>query len=148
MMMGGGSYGMRSVMQALALPDLNDDQKAQLRKIAQDLRKKDWDLKGAMMEESDKLGELWATEPVNATAVGEAYGRLFDLQRQWIVSSIEARNQVDGVLTSEQREWLRSGPGLPGAIAPMMPPAAMMPGMPGVPGAEPAMPEPGAAPTE
>ncbi len=142
-MQGGRAFGMQSVMRALHLPNLSEEQRGQLRSIAQELRKKHWDLKGAMMEESDKLAELWAADPVDANAVGEAYGRYFDLQRQWIVSSIETQAQVEGVLTAEQKQWLRSGPPMP-AMPPMMPPG-MMPGMPGGAGAGAAAPPLGGA---
>ncbi|MFZ0257987.1 MAG: Spy/CpxP family protein refolding chaperone [Gammaproteobacteria bacterium] len=139
---GGDKYGMASVMQAWQLPDLTEEQRSKLRSIAQDLRKKHWDLKGAMMEESDKLAQLWAAESVDANAVGEAYGRLFELQRQWIVSTIETRQQVDDVLTGEQKQWLQGRSPMPGAPFPMM--RGMMPGMQGVPGGSPTAPKSGA----
>jgi Spy/CpxP family protein refolding chaperone len=143
-MRGQRGFGMRSVIQASQLPDLSEEQRNKLRSIAQELRKKHWDLKGAMMEESDALGQLWAADPVDANAVGEAYGRLFDLQRQWIVSGIETRQRVDDVLTAEQKQLLQ-GPSRPGPGFPMMRPG-MMPGMPGAPGASGAAPE-GEAPS-
>lgn len=129
----GGDYGMSSVMRAWQLPDLSEEQRNKLRNVAQELRKKHWDLKGAMMEESDKLAQVWSAEPVNANAVGEAYGRLFDLQRQWIVSGIEAKQQVDNILTAEQKQWLQGGSPAAGTPFPMMP-GAMMPWMQGGPG--------------
>lgn len=137
-MMGGGGdkYGMASVMQAWQLPDLTEEQRNKLRSTAQDLRKKHWDMKGAMMEESDKLAQLWAAESVDANAIGEAYGRLFELQRQWIVSDIEARQQVDNLLTDEQRQWLQGRSPMPGpAIR-----GGMRPRMQGAPGSAPTAP--------
>ncbi|MGF1613581.1 MAG: Spy/CpxP family protein refolding chaperone [Gammaproteobacteria bacterium] len=163
-MEGEGAFGMRSVMQASQLPDLSEEQRTKLRSIGQELRKKQWDLKGAMIEESEIIAELWAAEPVDAGAVGDAYGRYFELRRQWIVSAIETRQQVDNVLTDEQKQWLHGRPAMPGAALPMMPPAmtppammppgmmppgmvppgmmppGMMPGVPGMPGAAPAVP--------
>lgn len=137
-MMGGGGdkYGMASVMQAWQLPDLTEEQRNKLRSTAQDLRKKHWDMKGAMMEESDKLAQLWAAESVDANAIGEAYGRLFELQRQWIVSDIEARQQVDNLLTDEQRKWLQGRSPMPG---PAMR-GGMRPQMQGAPGSAPTAP--------
>lgn len=132
-MRGGRAFGMRSIMQALHLPNLSEEQRGELQSLAQSLRKKHWDLKGAMMEESDKLGQVWSAEPVDANAVGEAYGRLFDLQRQWIVSAVETRRQVDDLLTDEQKQLLRGGPARLGGAFPMMSPGGMRPGMQGAP---------------
>lgn len=131
----GDQYGMARVMQVWQLPDLNEEQRNKLKNVAQDLRKKHWDLKGAMMDASDKLSQLWSADPVDANAIGEAYGNLFDLQRQWIVSDIETRQQVDNILTAEQKRWLQGGAPMAGGAFPMMHPrGGMMPGMPGMPG--------------
>lgn len=139
-MRGGRGFGMRSIVQALHLPDLSKEQRDKLQNMAQEFRKKHWDLKGSMMEASDKLAKLWSADPVDANAIGEAYGALFDLQRQQIVSGIEARQQVEDVLTDEQKQRMDGGPAMSGTPFPMMMPPGMMYRMPGAPGAAPSAP--------
>lgn len=120
--MGSGMQGMAYVMQALHIPNLSDEQRDQIRKVAQNLRKKHWEIQGAMMDQRDKLSELWSAEPVDAAAVGDAYGQVCDLKRQMIQASIEARTQVDKALSAGQAKPQgpqgQGQPSSPGAGAP------------------------------
>lgn len=117
--MGRGMRGMDYVMHALSLPNLSNEQRDQVRKVAQDLRKKHWEIQGSMMDERDKLSELWSAESVDAAAIGDTYGRVCDLKRQMIQASIEAKNQVDKVLSAGQGMPQDQGqPDSPGAGAP------------------------------
>jgi Spy/CpxP family protein refolding chaperone len=120
--MGRGMRGMAYVMQALHMPNLSDEQRDQIRKVAQNLRKKHWEIQGSMMDQRDKLSELWSAEPVDAVAVGDAYGQVCDLKRQMLQASIEAKNQVDEVLSAGQAAPQgpqgQGQPSSPGADAP------------------------------
>lgn len=100
--------------------ELSADQRAKIAKIQQDLRTKHWALMGKMMDARFKLQELYDTDKPDATAIDQQYKEVDNLRRQMIDQSIEARNQINGVLTDKQREKLsqsgRSGGWGPGMM--------------------------------
>ncbi|MEK7816259.1 MAG: periplasmic heavy metal sensor [Pseudomonadota bacterium] len=124
MMMGGGMGGMGMMgggmmgMGPLAMLDLSDEQRAKVRKIEDEQRKKSWDLMGKMMDESAKLRELYDADALDAKKIGVVYDKIFDLKRQAIVAGIESSNRARTVLTKEQQEqlkqWRRGGMGMGG----------------------------------
>jgi Spy/CpxP family protein refolding chaperone len=132
MMMGGG-YGMGM----LGMLDLSDDQRATIRKIEDEQRKKNRDLYAKIEDESVKLRDLYDTDAPDANKIGAAYDKIFALQRQAIVAGIEAQNKARAVLTKEQQEqlkqWRRGGMGMgPGrGYGPGDMPRGMGPGMMG-----------------
>jgi Spy/CpxP family protein refolding chaperone len=116
MMMGGmGGRGGMSMMDmmgkdgmgALRRLDLSDEQRARLRQIEDEQRKKTWDLRGKVMDESAKLRELYDADAPDANKIGAVYDRIFDLKREIIVTGIEARNKARALLTPEQQKQLR-----------------------------------------
>ena len=116
--------GAMALMQAIQLSDLTDEQRKELGKLAQELRKETWAQMGPMMDEESKLAELYAQDPVDEKAVGEVYARIFDLKRQTIESHIRTENRVKSILTPEQWTQLQGGPGqttAPAAAAPKTP---------------------------
>lgn len=114
MMMGGGMMG--GGMGPMTMLNLTDEQRAKVRKIEDEQRKKNRDLYGKIEDESVKLRDLYDTDTPDAKKIGAVYDKIFDLKRQLIVSGIEANNKARAVLTKEQQEqlkaWRRGGMGM------------------------------------
>lgn len=114
MMMGGGGMGPMGML------NLSDEQRAKVRKIEDEQRKKNRDFYGKIEDESVKLRDLYDTDTPDAKKIGAVYDKIFDLKRQAIVSGIEANNKARAVLTKEQREQLkqmrRGGMGMGGGM--------------------------------
>ncbi len=103
--------------------ELSDEQRAQLRKLKSELRRKNWELMGKVMDEKDKLHNLYAADKRDPKVIGAVYGTIFGLQRQMIEASVETLNRAEALLTAEQRaefKRLRRAPTPPGP-GPMMP---------------------------
>ena len=116
------------------MPSLTNDQRDEIGNLRQDLHKQRWENMGRIMEQRQKLLELYSVESPDAKKIGAVYGEIFNLLRQTIEASIDARNRTRAVLTEEQRaqldQWRRgwsAGYGGPG----MMGPGMMGPGMMG-----------------
>lgn len=124
MMMGGGpgggmgmmGGGMMGGMGPLWMLDLSDEQGDKIEKIHDDVRRKNWDTYGKIMDEQAKLRDLYSGETVDPKKVGAVYAGIAKLHQQVIESSVEARNRVQAVLTKEQKEqlrqWKRGGMGM------------------------------------
>ena len=132
-MMGGG-YGMGPGMMggygALNGLDLSDEQRTKIDKIFDAERKQHWSVMGKMMDEQNKLRDLYAQETPDPKKVGAVYGEIAKLRQQMLETHVQASNQMQQVLTKEQREqlqqWRRGGWGW-GPRGP----AAGKPGTPG-----------------
>lgn len=107
MMMGPGMMG--GGMGPMAMLDLSDAQTAQLKKIQTESRQKQRTLMRQMWEEQDKLSDLYDAEKRDPAAIGKAYGKLADLQRQALEARIEMENKMAEVLTKEQKAQMRRG---------------------------------------
>ena len=94
--------------------DLTADQRAKISRIQHDLRTKHWALMGKMMDARYRLQELYDAEKPDSAAINQQYKEMEDLRRQMVDLSIEARNQINAILTNEQRQKLsardREGP--------------------------------------
>jgi Spy/CpxP family protein refolding chaperone len=101
-MMGGG-------MGPMAMLDLSDAQTAQLKKIQTESKQKQRTLMRQMWEEQDKMSDLYDAEKRDPAAIGKAYGKLADLQRQALEARIEMENKMAEVLTQEQKAQMRRG---------------------------------------
>ncbi len=107
MMHGMDRMGMIGSPGPIWMLDLSDGQRSELYKIRRQLRKKNWSMTGQIMDEMDTLQELYAADTRDAAAIGKVYGKIFDLKRQIIEASIEAGNQMEQVLSTEQAEQLQ-----------------------------------------
>ena len=107
-MMGGG-YGGMGMMggHGMGMLDLTADQQAKLNKIFDDKRKQHWAIMGKMMEEQSKLRDLYTADKPDPKKVGAVYGEIGKLQQQMIESHVQATNQMQDILTKEQRDQLR-----------------------------------------
>ncbi len=112
-MMGGGyghgmmGQGMMGSQQGLPGVSLDDKQRKAYNAINDDLRRKRWELMGRTMDEQAKLRDLYEVDKRDPAAIGAAYQRVFDLQRQMIEATVAAHNKVEGLLTPEQRKTAR-----------------------------------------
>ena len=107
MMMGPGMMG--GGMGPMAMLDLSDAQTAQLKKIQTESKQKQRTLMRQMWEEQDKMSDLYDAEKRDPAAIGKAYGKLADLQRQALEARIEMENKMAEVLTPEQKAQMRRG---------------------------------------
>lgn len=127
-MMGGG-YGMGPGMMGgygMGMMNLSDDQRAKMNKIVDGERKQHWAIMGKMMDEQTKLRDLYSADKPDPKKVGAVYGEIGKLQQQMIETHVQATNQMQDILTKEQREQIRqwhrggSGPGMRGPAGPGM----------------------------
>jgi len=144
-MMGGGYGGMGMMGMGPGMMggyggfnglNLSDEQRAKIDKIFDAERKQHWSVMGKMMDEQNKLRDLYAQETPDPKKVGAVYGEIAKLRQQMIEAHVQASNQMQQVLTKEQREQLRQwnrdgcGPGM-GPRGPAGKPGTMGPGMMG-----------------
>jgi Spy/CpxP family protein refolding chaperone len=106
--MGGFGPGMMG-MGPMAMLDLSDAQTAQLQKIQAESMKAQRPLMLRVWDEKKQLWALMNAEKPDPAAVGKAYGRLADLQRQALEAHVDAENKMAAVLTKEQRAQMRRG---------------------------------------
>jgi len=105
-----GGYGMGPGMMGygpLGSLDLSDEQRTKINKIIDAEHKQHWAIMGQMMEEQNKMRDLFSADEPDPKKVGAVYGRIAKLQQQMLETQIQASNQVQQVLTKEQRERLR-----------------------------------------
>ena len=98
-MMGGGHMGIMGKYKGLGL---SDEQKQQMTDIQHKLRKKHWEIMGQMIDQQVALQKAHAGDRPDPKAVGAVYSQIFDLKRQMIEASLEAKNSANDVLTEEQ----------------------------------------------
>lgn len=90
-----------------ALPGLTDDQRDKIAKVQEQTRQKNWATMGEMRSEQFKLRQLYFTQPVDANAVAEQQKKVDELRRVMLASRVQAHNEVQGILTPEQRQQFR-----------------------------------------
>lgn len=90
------------------LLNLSKDQQEKIAKIQNDVRRKNWDLMGKMMEEQYKLRDLYFSDKPDTNAINNQSRKISDLQRQMMENSLEARSKTEALLSKEQKEKLRS----------------------------------------
>jgi Spy/CpxP family protein refolding chaperone len=103
-------YGMGPGMMGygpLGNLDLSDEQRTKINKIFDTERKQHWTIMGQMMEEQNKLRDLYAAEEPDPKKVGAEYGAIAKLRQQMIETHVQADNEMKEALTKEQREQLR-----------------------------------------
>jgi hypothetical protein len=101
-MMGGyGMYGPGMMgMGPVWMLNLTDEQRAKISKLQEQLRKKQWTTMGQIMDERQKLYELYSAENPDPKKVGAVYGKIFDLRRQMIEAAIDTQNRAQAVVRS------------------------------------------------
>lgn len=102
MMMGG--YGLGAIYRL----DLSDDQRRQLAKIDDELRRKNWDLMGKMQDEMARLRDAtWAADKRDRNAILAASKRMSELRLQMLENRLDAEDRGEALLTAPQKEQLK-----------------------------------------
>ncbi|MFZ3042073.1 MAG: Spy/CpxP family protein refolding chaperone [Thiobacillus sp.] len=103
--------GMGGGMGPMAMPNLSEAQTAQLKKIQTESMKKQRALMLQMWEAQANLGDLVNAEKRDPAAIGKAYDKLADIQRQALEARIDMENKAAAVFTKEQMVQMRRGYG-------------------------------------
>jgi Spy/CpxP family protein refolding chaperone len=117
----GGRQSMMGGRQSMML-DLTDEQRGRIRDLQRAQRKAHWAQMEKILEQRDRLDDLYAADKLDAGEIGKAYSALSDLKRQMIESCIATENQIRGLLTDEQRKaylgsyWGMGRPGMMGGM--------------------------------
>lgn len=104
--MGGGMMGGHG----LNLPDLTNEQRAQIAEIQKELHRKQWALMGQMHEQRWQSGGGMHGGPLDEQAARKHYDAMSAIHKQMFENSLEARKRIDSLLTPQQREQLRNRP--------------------------------------
>lgn len=110
MMEGYGGMGSRGMMMRsgiYSMLNLSDDQRAKISQISDELNHENWAKQGLINDEAAKLRDLYEADKRDPAAIGEEYKKIFDLKRQMIEAYLTAQNQIDAVLTPEQRAQMK-----------------------------------------
>jgi len=119
-MMGGGLYQMLN---------LTDDQRTRINKLQDAERHQHWATLGKMMDERARLRDLYAANNRDVQAILKVQDQMHVYQRKMMELHLNTQNQIEALLTPEQREHLKSmrrgmpcGPGMmaPGGPRGMM----------------------------
>src|SRR5262245_9758542 len=131
---GGGGPGMMRGYDGVGATKLTDDQRAQLNKLPDGERPPPWALMGKMLDGQTVLRDLYAQNEPDPKKVGAAYGEIAKLRQQMVELRVQTQNQIQKLLTPEQREqlqeWRRGGWG-PRGHGPEGGPGSRAPGMMG-----------------
>jgi len=110
MMGGAGRYGMASGMMAygpLGSLDLNDEQRTKIAQIYQALQTKRAELGGKVTEQRARLRALYSTQRLDRDTILRVHKNLQELRLDGLEAQLDAREKIEGVLTTEQRQQLR-----------------------------------------
>jgi len=105
--MTGGGPGMMGMHMFAAL-DLTDEQRAKIARIFEDARRKNWDAMGKVMDESAALRDLYNAPTHDVAAIGRQTVKIAELRRPIIEAMVTAHDQIEALLTTEQKGRLRS----------------------------------------
>jgi|GEM_PF-3253109 Spy/CpxP family protein refolding chaperone len=115
---GCGGMGMGPGMMGIGpmhMLNLTDEQRDKIEKIHDAEHKKHLDVAGKMFEQQTRLRDLTQEDKPDPKKVGAAYGEIAKLQQQMLEAHVQAFNQMQDVLTREQRDqlkqWRRGGYG-------------------------------------
>lgn len=104
MMAGSGyGYGPRASLSRL---DLSDEQRDRISALQDQHRRDNWNRMSEMRAEQLKLRGLYRSDSSDTNAIAEQQKKVDALRRQMFDSQLAARNEIDAVLTPEQRKQL------------------------------------------
>lgn len=105
-----GGYGMGPGY-GYGGPDLSSEQRTKIGEIQQELWQKHWDLMGKLHAQGGPMSQAFDSSTIDEAAARKAYAAMEAAHRQMFELSLQARKRIDAVLTPEQREQMRRGPG-------------------------------------
>ena len=87
--------------------NLTDEQRDKIQVIQEENRQKNWAAMGQLRTEMFALRRMYSADKVDPNAVAEQQKKVDELRRQMLKSRLESRNQMEAVLTPEQRKQFR-----------------------------------------
>jgi Spy/CpxP family protein refolding chaperone len=105
-MMGGGMMESPRAAMVRTL-SLSDEQRVKINKLSDKLHHDNWAAMGAIMDESAKLRDLYEADKRDPDAIGKVYQKIFDTKIQMIKAMVTTENQIEDLLTNEQRTQLK-----------------------------------------
>ncbi|MFO7858409.1 MAG: Spy/CpxP family protein refolding chaperone [Ectothiorhodospiraceae bacterium] len=112
-MMQGGRMGMPD-MAALNALDLDDEQRSELLDIRSTYRKEHMDRIAEMMDLRDEMQVTMAGERPDPDRVEELHSRIASIHGEMMANRIRLQNDIDDVLTDEQRQHMQQRMGSSG----------------------------------
>jgi Spy/CpxP family protein refolding chaperone len=98
-----GGYGIGPY----AMLNLSDDQRSKINKIHDAERKQHWAIMGKMMDKQNAQRDLLAQSEPDPKKVGAVYAEIAKLRQQMLETHVQANNDMQKVLTKEQREQMQ-----------------------------------------
>ena len=102
-MMGPGMMGQQGMMSGM----LNEQQQREMREMRQEYRSAHFQRMGEMMNLRDDMMELMQGERPDPEEVQALHGEMATLRGEMLADQVRMRNQMQDLLTDEQREQLR-----------------------------------------
>ena len=102
-----GTAMLRSTLGPIGRLDLNENQRRQILKIEDELRRKNWDPMGKVYDEISRIREAMWADKRDRTAILAANKRMSELRQQMLENLLEAAEKAEALLTPQQREQLR-----------------------------------------
>jgi Spy/CpxP family protein refolding chaperone len=104
--MHGGGMNMMGMMSGMVQGlNLSAEQQTKVRALLRDMRHKHMALMTQRMDLDDELALAYSSsDKPDPAAIGEIYGKIFDLRKQMIQDAVTTKNAIYDVLTPEQRE--------------------------------------------
>lgn len=101
--MGPGMMGHRNYRDL----NLSADQQSKIAQIRKAMRTKQSALMDDLLDAHDALQDLYDADKQDAAAINKQYKAIDDLRRQMVDNAVDAHNQINAILTKEQREKLK-----------------------------------------
>jgi Spy/CpxP family protein refolding chaperone len=101
------SMMMEPNMHLLRALNLSEEQHAKIKKLADELKHKNWATQGLINDETAQLSDLYEADKRDPAAIGKEYQKVFDLKRQMIETYLDVQNRIEDVLTPEQRARIK-----------------------------------------
>jgi len=105
-MMGGSGRGYGPGPGA-AISGLTDEQRDKIAVIREQNRSKNWGTMGQVQAEQFKLRQMYSAEKIDSAGILKQQEKVDELRRQMLKSRLEARKEIEAVLTPEQRKQMR-----------------------------------------
>jgi Spy/CpxP family protein refolding chaperone len=108
-----GRRGMGPAMMGglgMAGLDLSSEQRAKIAEIRTEFGRKQEALRDQMQALRMRPGGVWRDGPFDEQAARQSHEAMMALRKQMFENALEARKRIDGVLSPQQRELLRSRP--------------------------------------
>ena len=90
-----------------AISGLTDEQRDKIAVIREQNRSKNWGTMGQVQAEQFKLRQMYSAEKLDSAGILKQQEKVDELRRQMLKSRLEARKEIEAVLTPEQRKQMR-----------------------------------------